>query len=399
MNTKYIYHFFTVVSIVLSFAAPAQNREVSGVVILDSDGKAVPGENVTAYVKTCRIGTISDNSGYYTLSIPDSYTDHNLSIEFSLMGYETATISTGLTSGPVIKADTVILKLQPLMLTAAYLIDNGMPPGDFIMSKVWDRADENRRKMESYNALVHYSISTHEIPLVAQVLSGVEKGAVKLAAGFTGYGPLVRYCLANDDVSASVSMERSVTKKKTSDFNKTISSGDKTLPKDVSDNILSLPKGIDFFEAVYNRNNPWGEKFTKKHHFNLIGTYEYCGKLVDVLHCSDSQNIISVKLHVVEEEWGILRVEIGHDNEVMLFECRDVGNGVYMPVSLVMKPTMSMIHNSDIPAAIEKVKENSHLNKGTKKRAETLLKKRFESGLDFNPYIVAGFNISYTDIE
>jgi len=366
--------------------------------MLSGDGRTYPGESVTVYVRECRVGTITDDGGHYSISVPDSFHGSNLCVEFSLMGYETKTETVRLSMEPEKVMDSVILDLQPLMLTAAYLIDNGMPPGDYIMSKVWDKADQNRKRMESYSAHVCYSISTHEIPLVAQAMSGIEKGAVKLAAGFTGFGPLVRYCMSNDDVSASVSMERSVEGGKARDYNKKIVSCNGIFPQNVSDNILSLPDDIDFFEAVYNRKNLWGEKFTKKHHFNIIGTYEYCGKLVDVLHCTDSQNIISVKLHVVEDDLGFLRMEIGRDNEVILFECRDVGNGIYMPVSLVMKPTMSMIRNSEIPTVIQKVKESPQLSKGTKKRSEALLTKRYESGLDFNPYIIAGFNIHYNNV-
>jgi len=383
--------------VLLSLSASAQGRKVSGYVMLESDGKMSPGENVTVYVKESQTGAVADGSGHYTLTIPSRYSDNKLSVEFSLIGYKTCTQTVRLKANSTVALDTVVLGIQPLMLAASYLIDNGMSPEEYIMSKLWDKADANRKIMEAYNAHVQYSISTHEIPLLAQVLSGFEKGTVKLAAGITGYGPLVRHCLSNDDVSATVSMDRSVRGKKTTDYNKRIVSSNEPLPDGVAENIMSLPEGIDFFEALYDRKNPWGEKFTRKHRFTLIGTYEYDGKLVDVLYCTDSQDIIKLKLHVVEEDWGFLRVEVGKENDMILFECRDIGRGIYMPVSLVMKPTMSRIRNSEIPKAIEDIKENRHLNKGTKKRAEALLTRSYESGLDFNPYIVAGFNISYSN--
>jgi len=400
MNATHIrYSFATALFLLLGLAASAQSRKVSGYVMLSDNGKLCPGENVTVYVKESQIGAVADESGKYTLSIPNRFSGNQLNIEFSLIGYETCTRTIRLKADSTVNLDTVFLGIQPLMLAASYVIDNGMSPEEYIMSKLWDKADANRKIMQAYNAHLQYSISTHEIPLLAQVLSGFEKGAVKVAAGLTGYGPLVRHCLSNDDVSATVSMDRSVRGRKTSDYNKQIVASNEPLPDGVAENIMSLPEGIDFFEAVYDRNNPWGEKFTKKHRFTLIGTYEYNGKLVDVLYCADSQNIIKLKLHVVEEDWGFLRVEVGKDNDVMLFECRDLGKGVYMPVSLVMKPTMSRIPNGEIPEAIKNIKENKHLNKGTKKRAEALLNSRYESGLDFNPYIVAGFNISYSNFH
>lgn len=380
-------------------AALGQSRQVCGWVKLRDGETVIAGETVTAYAKKCGAGTITDNQGYFRLIVPDNFLGNRLSVEFSLIGYSTETVEVTLENGEPVYIEPVTLDIQPLMLTAAYKTRSGMPVADFILSQVWNRAEANRKVMSSYNADIRYSITTHEIPVVAQALSGVGRGAVKLAAGFTDYGPLVRYCLTHNDVSATVTMGRIVGYGTVKDFNKKIVSTNTKLPGEVVSTILSLPDKVDLFGMVYDRKNLWGESFAKTHTFNLIGTYEYGDKLVDVLFWTDRNKVISVTLHVVEEDWGILRAEVGREKEVVRFECRDVGNGIFMPVSLTMKPTMSLIRNSELPAVIKYINENQFVPKGIKKRSETVLTERYESGQDFNPYITLGFNINYANIR
>lgn len=70
-----------------------------------------------------------------------------------------------------------------------------------------------------------------------------------------------------------------------------------------------------------------------------------------------------------------------------------------MPVSLVMKPTLSLIRNSEIPAEINYINGSQYVPKGIKKRFEAVLTERYNSGKDFNPYITPGFNINYANVK
>lgn len=379
--------------------AAAQSRQVSGRVLLKDGDGTVPGESVTVYARKSGAGTITDNEGNFRLPVPDSFSGDKLSVEFSLIGYSTVTSDVSLEKGREARLDSIILDVQPLMLAAAYKTESGMSAADFILSQVWDRADANREVMSSYNADIRYSIRTHEIPVLAQVLSGFGRGAVKFAAGLTDYGPLVRYCLAHDDVSATVTMGRVVGYGRVTDFNKNLSETSAKLPEDVVNSIFALPDGVDLFKMVYDRKALWGERFAETHTFNLVGTYEYGDKLVDVLFWADRNNVVSVTLHVVEEDWGILRAEVGREKEVVCFECRDIGRGIYMPVSLTMKPSMSLIRNRELPAVIKYINENQYVSKGIKRRSEAVLTERYRKGEDFNPYITLGFNISYANIR
>ncbi len=388
-----------IATLIAGIEVSAQSRQICGRVLLKDGEETVPGESVTVYARKCGSGTTTDNDGNFSLPVPDAFSEDKLSVEFSLIGYSSETVDIRLAGGQTTRIDSIVLGVQPLMLAAAYKTESGMPAADFILSQVWDRADANRNVMSSYNADIRYSIRTHDIPTLAQVLSGFGRGAVRFAAGFTDFGPLVNYCLTHDDVSATVTMGRVVGYGSVTDFNKKLIDAGTGLPDDVAGSILSLPDDIDLFEMVYDRKALWGERFAKSHTFNLVGTYEYGDKLIDVLYWTDRNGVVSVTLHVVEEEWGILRAEVGREKEVVCFECRDIGKGIYMPVSLTMKPSMSLIRNRELPAVIKYINDNRHVPKGIKMRSEAVLSECYRNGEDFNPYITLGFNINYANIR
>ncbi len=288
------------------------------------------------------------------------------------------------------------MKPQTLMLTAAYVTPDGMDPGDYVLSKVWEKTKEVRKKKLTYGADITYEFATHEIPLVAEALPKGKVGLVKVAGALVGYGSLLNYVLKNDDISASASLSRTVSKGKTNDYNQKITASDPDpLPKAVQKDIIKFFGEIDLFELVYGETNDWGQKFSKRHKFKLVGTYEYGDKLVDVLSWTGREKI-TVNLHVVQDEWGILKLQCqSQEGEVMRGECRDRGNGVYMPISFILKPTITKIRNEDLPALLEFAEESKDLNKASKARIRKILQERIDNGEDFNPYVTCGFNVRY----
>ena len=78
----------------------------------------------------------------------------------------------------------------------------------------------------------------------------------------------------------------------------------------------------------------------------------------------------------------------------MRCESRNVGNGVYMPISFVIKPNISMVRAEDIPALIEEVKKMDNFSKATRERAIKVLEDNM--GHDFHPYISVGYNVRYS---
>lgn len=385
-NMKRIALIFSFLTICLGASAIS----LEGRVFL-RDTTLLPGDFVMVYCQACGTGTLSDENGFYRLDLKDA--PGNVKIEFSRIGYASAYIElTGREEGILI--EDVILEPQELMLTAAYVTPEGMDPARFIMSKLWETAKGNRKKQTDYKADITYDVATHELPVLAGVVSKGMLGLVKFTAAVNGYGPLVRYCLQNDDLSATVSLSREVRKGKAKDYGHTIVCHGEELPEKVKEDIMALFGMVNLFDLIYGETTNWGQKFSKDHVFTLDGTYEYGDKLVDVLEWSDPKQRVRAVVHIVEEDWGILKVQMfTSEGEVLRCEARDSGNGVYMPVSFVLKPAVTMVRAEQIPELIEYVKNTDKFKKGMKERAVKMLESHL--GSDFNPYISFGFNIRY----
>lgn len=372
----------------LSVAASA--FDIKGRILL-KDSTFVAGDYVMVYCQQLGTGTLSDEDGRFDLKLPGK--PAKVRLEFSRIGYTTAYLELDCNAGETTIAD-LIMEPQALMLTAAYITPEGMDPAQFVLSRLWEQSKTNRRKQLDYRAGIEYDVATHEIPLVVSVLPKGLVGLARFAVALQGYGPLVRYCLKHDDFRAHVKLERQVKNGKTLDFNHRLISSDKALPENVRKNILSVFELVDLFDLLYGEATEWGQKFSKKHKFTLVGTYEYGDKLVDVLRWSNSRMKISATVHVVEEDWGILKVQIhSREGEVMRCEARDCGNGVYMPISMVLKPAVTMVRAEQIPELIEEVKKSNSFNKATRDRAVKLLEDHL--GQDFNPYVSVTCNVRY----
>ena len=365
---------------VCSFAGTVTGR------IFLRDTVLVPGDYVMVYSKDEGMGTQSNEDGYFSIEINKFST---VKLEFSRIGYTTVFLDVDTRRD--IDLGEIILEPQVLMLTAAFVTPEGMTSSEYILSRLWSQSRENKEKKSDYQVEIQFNVATHEIPTVAGVLPGIMTGFVKFVAAVKGFGPLVRYCLEEDEFSASVRLDRVVRRGKTTDYNKKILQGH-DLPPKVQSNLLNLFSLIDLFDILYGTATSWGENFSNKHKFTHSGTYEYGDKLVDVIEWHDSR--VRAVVHIVEDDWGILKAQLySREGEVIRCEARDSGNGVYMPVACVLKPSLTMIRADQIPDMIEEVKKVKKINNATRERAIRVLESHL--GEDFNPYVAIDCSIRY----
>lgn len=357
--------------------------------------RAIPGDYVMVYVPELKVGTLSDENGNYSLSIPGQGA-RTIEIEFSRIGYETVRGRYELVSPATITLPTLTLSPQTLMLTAAIATPEGMSPTQYILGRVIKQTKAVKGNRLSYEADISYDFATHEIPLLATALSRGQVGMTKFAGALMGIGPLMKYCLENDDISAHATLHRSVVKGKAKDSNgRIVKSNPEPLPAKVQQNILDFFGKIDLFDLLYGTGGDMGKSFAKDHEFQLEGSYEYRDKLVHVL--SWRARHMGVKLHVVDGEWAILKMQVLRSHgEVLRIEARDMGGGVYMPATFVMNPSFTHIRNEQIPELIRMVRENKQLKKAGKARMIALLEERYRNKEDFNPYVACGFSVRYT---
>lgn len=364
---------------------------ITGRVLLE-ERDTLPGDYVMVYAKDFSTGVLSDEHGNFSLNLKAN-SGEKTTLEFSRIGYSMITLDVTL-SGEKETLNDILLQPQPLMLMAAYVSDDSRSPSEIILSKLWARSKEINQNPFDYMANVEYEMSTHEIPIVARSLPKILTGAFKLYMGHQGYGPLVRYCMTNDDFSAKAIMTRQVKDGVKTDCGCRITYSDQPLPSNVQDNVKKMLQYLDFFDVMYGYGNEWGEKFSDKHKFTLTGTYEWGDHIVDVLSHTDRHNRSTAVIHVVEDEWMILKLQLlTKEGEVFRCEARDVGNGIFMPISLVLKPSVTMIRAEQIPGLIQSIENDKNISKKAKARMIKALREK--EGHDFNPYISVAGNVKY----
>lgn len=375
-------------------AAPAVSAaEVHSVSVHADEAEARGGDFVMVYVKELGVGTLSDENGQYSISVPASV-GQVLHLEYSRMGYAAELRSVTL-NGASIDLPDIYMDVQALMLAAAYITPDGKNPADVVLDKLWERSRQIQKAPFDYTAYIDYSVATHELPLVTEALPKIAMGAFKIVGAAQGYGPLIRYCTKNDDFRAKACLTRQVKNGVRNDFSKKLLSSDRALPSNVTQSLLNLMDIIDLFEILYGAPADFADKWSGKHKFTLTGTYEYGDKLVDVLQHSDRHGRSTITVHVVEEDWAILKLQLfTKEGEVLRCEARQLQNGVYMPLSMVMKPAVTMIRAHQIPKLMEMVRKSRDLGKAAKERLLRALEEH--QGRDLNPYIAVSGNVRYS---
>ncbi len=389
---RFLYWMAFAAAIILQ-SCPAAGHTITGTVVF-RDSTLTAGKYVMVYSPSSGAGTLTDESGRYSIKVPDR---GSARLEYAIMGYRTEYRTVPLSGRGVTEVDTVCLDIQPIMLAAAYLTPDGEAPSKYILSQVWKTADRNRRRLAGYDASITYNIASSGIPEVASILSGFKTFLLKMAAGRLGYGPLLKHVISKDEFSAAAALERSVKGSRTVDSGKRILESNEKLPREVKENILSLFDEVNLYEMLYGEKNEWGRKFSSSHTFELTGTYEYGDKLVDILSWQDSHSGVRATVHVIEDDWGLLKIEIGRGGEVISCEARDVGGGIYMPVCFIVKPELMLIRAEEIPELIYDLEHNRRLDRQMTRRTVEVLRRH--EGEDYNPYITIGYNVEYRKIS
>ncbi|MCQ2074070.1 MAG: carboxypeptidase-like regulatory domain-containing protein [Bacteroidaceae bacterium] len=385
-------------SIMISMAVnviAGNNYVISGCVML-RDTIVSPAQFASVFIPGTDIGTITDTHGNYTLHVPESdraIKDGKANVEYAFIGYTTETRSISLDTREI-SQDTVIMNFQPIMLPATYITDDGLDPATYILSKVWERADVNRKRMSTYNASINYNVSTHQLNLLAGMfpksLLGIIKAAVAVS---TQYGPVFNYCISNNDLDAAASLERSVIKGKVRDKG-VITGSSVRLPDNVQKSIISAFDNHDLFNVLYSHKRDWSRKNSKHCKFTFEGTYQYGDWFVDVLKWE--YNGMTATLHIVEDVWGILSVQYNDGGLTIRCESRFVNGDILMPVSLVFD--CSDIFGCSAEELLDSYFDGAETDTGEeelKKWEKRMRRILTEHKDDFHPYIVAGFTVQY----
>ena len=368
-------------------------RTVRGTVCF-RDSVIHPAVSATVYIPNLKSGTTVSSDGTFSLETGTVTSGASYTVEFSFIGYETEVRKISPEGSGDFIIDTVFLQPQLLMLPAAYVVPGNMDPARYILKQVSRQAAINKKKFKSYSMDIQYDFHTSELPVVAEIFPKAALGSVKAFGGLAGFGPMIRYALENDDFYASVSFKRRVDGKRTYDTDFIFAESETELPPEVRQNLVKTSDFVDLDDLLYSDDCLWGKKHNSSFKFELVGTYQFGDYLVDVLKWTDRKNRISATVHVVEDIWGILKVEAGYGKRLVRCEARDIGGGYYLPVSFTVSPSIfPTIRAERIPDYIEKIKNDSRLDKATKKRIVRTLENH--QGKDLHPFVAGSFSIKY----
>jgi len=207
------------------------------------------------------------------------------------------------------------------------------------------------------------------------------------------------YVLQNRSVEVSVRTDIEQRGKKISWNNKKVIASNPTLSKKAESQLLSMME-MELFEIVYSKDNAWGEKGRKDYVFNVKGNIEVNGKTVYILEgkAPKSQYLTDKTIYVVDGDWGILRVDEKSQMSTRRLECRDIGNGIYMPITLVDRPSLmsfdKMVDKAKVAVDSLEEKPSRIVRKGME-RAEELL----QGERKFTPYASHNFSIVYSTVK
>ncbi len=383
-------------SLLTANAITGNSYLISGCVML-SDTVNSPAQFASVFIPGTDIGTITDTHGNYTLHVSESdkaVKDGKIIVEYAFIGYTTETRSISVADTGEMRQDTVIMNFQPIMLPATYITEDGLDPATYILSKVWERTDENRKRMDTYNASVNYNVSAHQLNLLAEMLPKSLLGIIKAAAAVSSpFGPICNYCFKNDDLEASARLERSVVRGKVCDKGVIVNSSAE-LPDNVQKSIISAFDNHDLFNVLYSHKRDWSRKNSKRYKFEFEGTYQYGDYFVDVLKLE--YNGMTTTLHIVEDVWGILSVQYNDSGLTIRSESRFVNGDILMPVSLVFDS--SGIFDCSAEELLDSYFDEPETDideEELKKWEKRMLKILTDHKNDFHPYIVAGFTVQY----
>ncbi len=400
--------------LVALFALPSVAQTLQGVILLND---STPCPYATVYVASANRGIAANEKGEYIL---DKLPAGKLKVEYSCMGQQT--VRRELT---LVKGETLIhneaLSEKLMLLPPAIVTPDGETPAHYVLRHVWDKANENRSRIDSWQAAVKYDARMNDMDLIFNIIPKKYMILLKSALALAGYKKIFNLALDHPSLKAKVSLVRTYANGKITDSEQKIVECNENLTADeqktlYKNKLLIMP---DIFDEVYDDYEDWGRHGSARDKFQLVGSYEQDGKMIDVLEYIETRTTEREKvneqgekvkekrtrqtvsrLHVVEDDWGILKTEKKGEYIQESTECRDLGGGIYMPISSSSRLTLPSVPADTLPKLIanaeKKLKDPNGFNKTERKMAEKLIKQLKEhEGRDIRMELFFAYDIKY----
>ncbi|MBR5717369.1 MAG: carboxypeptidase-like regulatory domain-containing protein [Bacteroidales bacterium] len=382
-------HLIAFLSFVLLAGQLSEAQTLQGRVMLND---STPCAFATVYLPSINRGIAANEFGEYTL---DELPAGKLQVEYSCMGQQSVKRELTLSKGEtLINNETLSEKL--ILLPPSIVTVDGENPAHYVLRHVWDQADINRKRIDTWQAEVKYEFGLNDIEVVIKAIPKKYMFVIKTMAGLAGYRKIITLVFDHPSLKAKVSLLRTYLNGKVKDTEQKVYYSNESLTsseqKTLYENKLLIEPNL--FDEIYNENAPWGRKGSSRDKFELVGSYELDGRTIDVLEYSRTStsekekvnevgDTIKIKttyttvttLHVVEDLWGILKVEKRGEDNHSLNECRDLGGGIYMPISSCKHISFPIYSKEELPKEIERLEkeDRSGWNKAQKQATDAYI--------------------------
>jgi len=387
-------------------------QTLRGVVWLND---STPCAYATVYIPSINRGIAANEKGEYML---DELPAGKLKVEYSCMGQQSVHRELTLTKGDTL-INNELLNEKLILLPPSIVTVDGESPAHYVLRHVWDKADENRKRIDTWQAEVKYELGLTDIDIIINVIPKKYLFPIKTLAALGGYRKIVTLVLDHPALKAKVSLLRTYLKGKVKDTeqkvaycNETLSAGEQ---KTLYENKLLIEPNL--FDEIYDPEANWGRKGKQVDKYELVGSYEQDNMTIDVLEyvstsireekkVNEAGDTITTKkidtkvtrLHIVEDMWGVLKIERSSNSSHRLSECRDLGGGIYMPISSSVHISVPVFSKEEIPKEIERLKnqDRSDWNKTQKKVTDAYIEQlRQHQGRDICFEINFAYDIKY----
>lgn len=367
-------------------------------------GDSLPAPFATVYVPATGLGTVTDQDGYYWLDgLPKGQTE----VEFSYLGYRTVKRKLLLPEAKKYAYDEHLAE-QPIALSDIYVTPNGEDPALYILRKVAERAAVNKKRLLQYEAQFDYIFHAQDADIIPAILPKAANWAIRSLIKAKHRGAIYDFCTSHERVDARLTNTMIFDHGKRRYLNEKLLSASPTMPDKAREQLFDMSH-YDPFDLLYGDDTDYCRKAIKKGkcRYQLKGTIEEGDRVIDVLTYTkpaiDNEHTPWVTtLYVVEDEWGILRMD--HKNGIVhiRIECRNVGGGIYLPVSQLFDPSFDALrleqemenYKKKQAERVEKGEKVSSIERNMLERAEKFAQKRAK----LRPCISTGISISYSKV-
>lgn len=396
MKLKLYTLLFSVALVCVSAMMPARAQTLQGRVVL---GDTLPASYATVYVPSTGQGTSTDADGYYRL---DDVSEGHREVEFSFLGYRTARRGFDFARGRSQTHDER-LDEQPLSLNEVFVTPDGKDPALYILGQVAARAEVNRKRLTAYDATVLSVFHAHDIDFFRELLPGAVDWLIRAAVRTIHMGAIYDFCTLNERVDVRLSAVHHYAKGKTRYAEQRVLSSTPVMPDKAQRQLFELMED-ELFDKLYGKELDYGSKALKqgKCKYRLKGTIEEQGRVIDVLEAVTRYDTLTFRqvVYVIEDNWGILRKEMHSAMGYERVECRDIGGGIYMPISKVVDPKLIQ---GDVAKMLRDAFEKKKAKGEKLDRSERKMMERLENfiatGRAVRPSMTSSYNIQYRNVS